>query len=163
MAHQNQAWRIKTKRIPTSNYPSLGEAAPHYVEWYKLDHLPAGATRLMFSLKHLLGELGSYKFPSITGPVVEDYKRKRLADGVSPSTINKELAALSGFAKWANDRGYCERLHIKRFPLKLTRAPIPVVPSRTEMVRFLRALPRHKRGLCAAMYSAACASARPEA
>lgn len=48
--------------------------------------------------------------------------------------------------------GYCERIHIKRFPLKLSRAPIPTVPSRKEVIKFLRALPREKRGLWAAMY-----------
>jgi hypothetical protein len=37
--------------------------------------------------------------------------------GVKPTTVNKELAALSGFVRWAHEHGYCERMYIKRFPL----------------------------------------------
>lgn len=147
-----QSWRIRTKRMPASAHPSLAEAAPAYTEQYRLDHLPSGTDRLIWSLKHLLQHMGRYHFPAITGPMVEDYKRRRLADGVKPNTINKELAALSGLCKWAHGQGWCERLYIKRFPAKMARAPIPSVPSRSEVVRFLRALPRAKRGLWAAMY-----------
>lgn len=146
------SWRIRTRKTPASAHPSLNEAAPLYVEQYALDHLPLGVDRLRWSLKHLLAAMGRHQFRSITGPVVEDYKRSRLADGVKPNTINKELAALSGFCRWAHDQGYCERLYIKRFPAKLARAPIPTVPSRKEVVLFLRAIPRAKRGVWAAMY-----------
>lgn len=146
------SWRIRTRTTPASAYPSLNEAAIAYVEQYSLDHLPGGAERLRWSMKHLLRALGRYQFPSITPPVVEDYKRARLADGVKPNTINKELAALSGFCRWAHNQGYCEKLYIKRFPGKLARPPIPTVPSRKEVIKFLRAIPRAKRGIWAAMY-----------
>jgi site-specific recombinase XerD len=147
-----QSWRVSTRRTAPVSCPSLLEAAPLYVEHYALEHLPNGTERLRWSLKHLLAALGRYQFQSITGPLVEDYKRQRLAAGVKPNTINKELAALSGFCKWAHDLGYCELIHIKRFPAKLARAPIPTVPSRKEVVLFLRAIPRAKRGVWAAMY-----------
>lgn len=146
------SFRIKTKRTTTTAHPSLNEAAILYIEQYTIDHLPSGAERLRWSMKHLLKRLGRYHFPNITGPVVEEYKRTRLAEGVKPNTINKELAALSGFCKWAQEMGFCERIYIKRFPLKLARAPLPQVPSRREVVLFLRALPRAKRGVWAAMY-----------
>ena len=144
--------RIRTRRTPVTAYPSLLEAAPPYVDQYAIDHLPTGVIRLRWSMKCILRILGRYQFPSITTAVVEDYKRTRLSEGVVPNTINKELAALSGFAKWAHEQGYCERLYIKRFPLKMARAPIPNVPSRKEVVKFLRAIPRAKRGVWAAMY-----------
>ena len=147
-----QSIRIRTKRTPSSAHPSLLEAAPPFIDQYALDHLPSGIERLQRAMKIVLRIIGRYQFPSITSAVVEDYKRQRLAEGVKPNTINKELACLSGFAKWAHEQGYCERLHIKRFPLKLSRAPMPTVPSRKEVVKFLRALPRAKRGLWAAMY-----------
>lgn len=146
------SFRIKSKRMPVSAHPSLAEASTAYIEHYKIEHLAAGSERMQRSMKLLLQRLGRYHFPSITDPVVEMYKRDRLADGVKPSTINKELAALSGFCKWARDQGWCEHLRIKRFPAKLARAPIPSVPSRREVVLFLRAVPRQKRGIWAAMY-----------
>lgn len=147
------SFRIQTRGAkPLGVHPSLAEAAPDYIEHYKLDHLESGTERTRNSFKPILRLLGRYQFPSITGPVVEDYKRTRLAEGVTASTVNKELAALSGFCKWANERGFCERLVIKRFPSKLARAPLPNVPSRKQVVLFLRALPRKRRGLWAAMF-----------
>lgn len=146
------SWRVATRRTAPTSCPSLNEAAPLYVEHYAVDHLPRGVERLRWSLKHLLRILGRYQFASITPPLIEDYKRQRLAEGVKPNTINKELAALSGFCRWAHGEGYCERLHVKRFPAKLSRSPIPTVPSRKEVVKFLRAVPRAKRGIWAAMY-----------
>lgn len=147
------SFRIRTKQArPLGLHPSLAEAAPDYLEYYALDHLPKGTERTRFSLKPLLRLLGRYQFPSLTGAVVEDYKRTRMGEGVSASTINKELAALSGFAKWANEHGYCERIFIKRFPSKLARAPFPNPPSRRQAIKFLRALPRQKRGIWAAMF-----------
>lgn len=147
-----QSWRIRTKRMPASAHPSLAEAAPAYIDHYRIDHLPDGVKWVIRKFKILLAHVGRYHFPSITGAVVEDYKRARLADGVKPTTIQQELAILSGFCRWAHEQGWCERLYIKRFPAKMAKSAIPNVPGRTEVVRFLRAIPRHKRGIWAAMY-----------
>lgn len=138
-------------KIPGA-FPSLATAAPHFLEHYSLDHLPSGTKRTTQSIKLLLARLGSYQFPSITDQLVDWYKKERLGEGIKPSTINKELAALSSMCKWAHKKGYCERIKIERFPPKLTRAPIPTVPTRREMVKLMRAIPRKKRGIFAAMY-----------
>ena len=147
-----QSLRIRSKTLPIRIFPTLLEASPDFVEFYRLDHQPRGTERLLWSLKALLPFFGRYQFPSITAPLVEGYKRHRLQSGVKHSTINKELAALSSFCRWAEDQGYCEKIRIKRFPPKLTRAPLMNVPSRSEIVRLLRAIPRQKRGIFAAMY-----------
>lgn len=143
--------RITTRRTLAGAFPTLNQAAPFFLECYQTDHLRKGVERLHWSMKHLLKFFGSYQFRSLTPPLIEQYKRERAAK-VKPTTINKELAALSSFAGWAQEQGYCERLHIKRYPRKMTAAPIPDVPSRSEVVRILRAIPRRKRGLFAAMY-----------
>ncbi len=147
-----QSLRIRSRKAALRTFPTLLEVAPDFVEYYRLDHQPRGAERLQWSLKMLLPFFGRYQFPSITAPMVEHYKRQRLAAGVKHSTINKELAALSSFCRWAAAQGYCENIPIKRFPPKLTRAPLMNVPSRSEMVRILRAIPRQKRGIFAVMY-----------
>lgn len=144
--------RVRSKLAPIRSFPSLIEVAPFFVECYRLDHQPRGVERLHWSLKLILPFFGRYQFQSITGQLVEQYKRQRLTAGVKPSTINKELAALSSFCRWAEDQGYCERIRIKRFPPKLTRPPMMNVPSRSEMVRLLRAIPYKKRGVFAVMY-----------
>lgn len=147
------SFRIRARQaVPLGPHPTLAEAAPDYLEHYAVDHLESGTKWARKVMRPLLRTLGRYQFTSITPPVVEDYKRARLSEGVGHSTINKELAGLSGFCKWANEQGYCERLHIKRFPAKLARAPIPNVPTRRQVVLFLRALPRSKRGYWAAMF-----------
>ena len=148
-----RSFRVARRSVkPLGKSPTLAEAAPDYLEHYKVDHLVSGPGRQARSLRILVRLLGRYRFGSLTPAVIEEYKKTRLAEGVQPTTINKELAALSGFARWANEQGFCERLHVRRFPLKLARAPLPNPPSRKQVIQFLRALPRKKRGLWAAMF-----------
>ena len=147
-----QSLRVRSKSATLRKFPSLLEVAPFFKQFYELDHQPAGFERLSRSLKILMPFFGGYQFQSINNQLVEQYKRQRLAVGVKHTTINKELAALSSFCKWAEDQGYCERIRIKRFPNKLTRAPLMNVPSRKEIVKLLRAIPRQKRAIFCAMY-----------
>lgn len=147
-----QSLRIKQRGIAVKRFPSLQEVAPAFRDDYELDHQPGGTERLTRSLKILMPFFGKYQFQSLTNQLIDQYKRQRLDTGVKHTTINKELAALSSFCKWAEDKGYCERIRIKRFPNKLTRAPIMNVPSRKEIVLLLRAIPRKKRAVFAVMY-----------
>jgi site-specific recombinase XerD len=147
-----QSLRIRSRTASFRVFPSLIEVAPLFVDHYQLDHQPAGAERLAWSLKKILPFFGKYQFQSITNPLVEQYKRQRLADGVKHTTINKELAALSSFCRWAEDSGYCEHIKIRRFPNKLTRAPLPDVPSRKEIIKLLRSISRKKRPVFCSMY-----------
>ena len=135
-----------------TGYPSLKAAAARYLAHYQLDHLPAGVDRTRRSLKHLLRLIGNYQFGGITNLVVEKYKRTRLEEDVTPSTINKELATLSSMCKWAAKQGWCRSIKIERFPPKMTKAPLPTVPSRKEVVKLLWAIPRNKRTVFALMY-----------
>ncbi|MDR2549147.1 MAG: tyrosine-type recombinase/integrase [Desulfobulbus sp.] len=147
-----RSMRIRTRRSAPGAFPTLNQAAPHFLDHYQTDHLRQGVERMQWSMGHLLKFFGRYQFRSLTPMLIEQYKRERLGQGVKPTTVNKELAALSSFSKWAHEQGYCERILIKRFPRKMTAAPIPDVPSRNEVVRLLRAIPRKKRGVFAAMY-----------
>jgi integrase/recombinase XerD len=147
-----QSLRIKQRGVAVNRFPSIYEVVHAFIDSYQLDHQPKGTERLKDSFKRLLPYFGRYQFQSITTPLVEQYKRQRLADGVKPSTVNKELAALSGLCKWGREQGYCEEVRIKRFPNKLTRAPVQEVPSRKEILKTIRAIPRKKRAVFAAMY-----------
>jgi len=151
--HCEQSFRIKARGISVNRFPALLEVVHSFIESYALDHQPKGTQRLKDSFKRLLPYFGRYQFQSLTTQLIEQYKRNRLADGVIPSTINKELAALSSFCKWGRDQGYCaDDIRIKRFPNKLTRAPMMDVPSRREVVLLLRAIPRKKRPAFAVLY-----------
>jgi|LGOV01.1.fsa_nt_gb site-specific recombinase XerD len=135
-----------------SAFPQLKEAAPDFITSYELDHQPAGTDRTRRSLKILLKFFGKELFTSITHGQVDLYKEKRLKEGVVPSTINKELAALSSFCKWGAERGFCQPVKIKRFPPKLTRAPFPNVPSQIEMLALINSMDWPKCGLFACLY-----------
>lgn len=147
-----QGFRIRSKTPSLRTFPTLSEVTPLFKQFYQLDHQPSGTERLFRSMKILLPFFGGYQFQTINNQLVENYKRIRLDVGVKHTTINKELAALSSFCKWAEEQGYCEKIRIKRFPNKLTRAPLMDVPSRSEIIKILRAIPRKKRPIFCAMY-----------
>jgi integrase/recombinase XerD len=144
--------RRENKASKISAFPQLSEAAPEFIGAYELDHQPSGTDRTRRSLKILLKFFGKELFTSITPGLIDHYKEQRLKDGVTPSTINKELAALSSFCKWASEQGYCQPIKIKRFPPKLTRAPFPNVPSQIEMLAIINSMDWPKCGLFACMY-----------
>jgi integrase/recombinase XerD len=101
--------------------------------------------------------------------IIEEYKTLRLSEkdrrfkngkGAAPKrkTINKELSYLSAIITWmsAAEQRYCPPLPfiIRGFPAKQVKAPMPVVPSREEMIRLLRASERIYRPLFALCYYA---------
>lgn len=147
-----QSYRIQNKKPSRTVFPSIQEVAPKFKEDYRIDHQPRGYERTIYSLNRILPFFGKFQFQSVSPQLIEQYKRHRLADGVKPTTINKELAALSALCKWAADQGYCEEVRIKRFPKKLTAPPLLNVPSRKEMIKLLRSIPRAKRAIFATMF-----------
>lgn len=150
--------RRQNRQHRVSAFPTLAQAAPDYLAAYAAEHQESGTERTRRSVKILLGFFGKYLFTSITPDLVSRYKQERLKS-VTHSTINKELAALSGFCKWAAEMRYCQPISIKRFPLKLTRAPYPDVPSRIEILAIINSMPWPKCGLFACMYLAGLRSA----
>jgi len=99
--------------------------------------------------------IGRFKFASLTAATLEEYKHGRLAEGIKPTSINKELSALSGLCKWAVEQGYCQSmLTIKRFPRKMTKAPLPDVPTRSEVLALINCMIWPKCGLFACLYYA---------
>lgn len=145
--------RRETKSTTVRLFPKIAECVPDFLNYYKVDHLPAGVQRTIYSLKRLLPFFGSYQFTSITDTLVGMYKTERLKS-VTHSTINKELAALSSLCKWAamRERRYCEPITIKRYKNKFVKAPLPSVLSREEVEGLLAEMPVNKRGVVAAMY-----------
>jgi hypothetical protein len=123
--------RMATKRIKIKLFPRIEEAIPDFLTYYKIDHQPSGYERTLYSIKQLIPFFGKSQFTHVVSTLVEEYKTMRLSL-VTPSTINKELAALSSLCRWAEEQGYCKPITIKRFPNKLTKAPLPSIPSRDD-------------------------------
>jgi len=149
-----QGMRLEAKGSkPTVLFPHISEVIPEFMQWYSMDHQPKGVQRTQYSLDALLQLFGPYQFTGLTSDLVELFKRRRLAAGIKPTTINKELSALSKLCKWAKKKGYCQKVpDIERFPEKLTKAPLPNVPDQDDIERMIAAVPWPKQGLFYCLY-----------
>ena len=117
--------------------PRVREIADKYMATYALDHLPGGVAKQREQVQIVLAFFGPYNISSITPQQIESYKRQRSL-AVKPTTINKELSALSGMCKWALDAGIITTLpRIKRYPPKLTKATTPRIPTPEIMERII--------------------------
>lgn len=142
-----------------SLFPQIAEAAPQFVASYKIDHCKSAEGRVLYNLKRLLPHFGKLQFTAVTNQAVEEYKKKRLGEGVKPTTVQKELCCLAAMCKWAAERGYCHPVRIKFFPRKLIAAPKKRIPSREETMALLAELRPAVRAILAAMYHAGLRSA----
>lgn len=146
---QRRAFR-KNPIAASSQFNSL---LPDFVASYRLDHLPQGVERTMRSLDILSRFFGRHNITSITPGMVEEYKRLRLEEGVKPVTVNKELCALSTLLKWAAENDYCEPpARVKKFPGKVTKSPVPVVPPGNDFERIIEHMDPRTRGLAMLMF-----------
>lgn len=137
-----------------SNLPTISEAIPFFIQYYRLEHLPSGVVVMARYMARWARIVGKVKFASINTAVIEDYKHRRIADGIKLTSINKELSAFSGLLKWAIDKGYCQEVKIKRFPAKMTKSPLPDVPTREEVLALIDGMIWPKCGLFACLYYA---------
>jgi hypothetical protein len=127
--------RIEARQTPAhAAFTPLAQIIPAFMQQYRLDHQPSGASRTARSIKILVAFFGRYQINAINPAIIDTYKTKRLVEEkVKPTTINKELCALSSVCKWAVERGYAAKMPaIKKFPGKLVKAPIPKVLTKEE-------------------------------
>lgn len=60
---------------------------------------------------------------------------------------------MSGLCRWAHESGYSPvEIKVKRFPDKLTRAPLPVIPPQEDIEKLLAVIPWPKKGIFYCMY-----------
>ncbi len=84
------------------------KAAEEYVKWYKQKFQGRESTlkKHLSRVNTLVNYFGKYYLHNITYFTIEHYKRKRVEDGVSKSTINKELAILRSIFNRAKEFGF---------------------------------------------------------
>lgn len=145
LQYEQEIRKLVTPGPPKAN-PRFNEVLADYVRDYEMHHLPGGAERQKRSLALLKKFFGHHNLLSITPPHIEQYKRQRLDAGVKPTTIQKELAALSGLLHWAEEHDLIDNIpKIKRFPLKMIKAPTPKVPQLSQVEKILAELPENLR------------------
>lgn len=124
-----------------------------YLESYKIDHQPSGYEKQYRCGKILKRFFGKHLLQHISTQMVEEFKQARIGEGVKPTTVQKELCALSGLFKWAEDLEIISNVpcKIKKFRSKMVRPPEETIPSRDEAERLLQEIPERYRGLFALM------------
>lgn len=110
---------------------SLIEFKEQYLKYSKANKSPRTWERDITSLKALMPFFGNMLLESINEHHIEEYKQKRLSDGVKPKTINIELYCLSNMLRRAIEWNYLKQLPKIKF-LKYQSKP-PRFLSEAEM------------------------------
>lgn len=162
--------RNKNVAPQISILPTIGECYFRFTAYYK-NHVAEGTFHdFTTSWKHHLEPFFSPMRPShLTPAIIEEYKSQRLSekdlrykDGTTKPpkkrTINKEISYLSVMVSWlcSPEINLCPPLPfvIKGFPRKQVKPPTPVVPSRCDIIRLLRAAERPYRSIFILCYYA---------
>lgn len=155
-AVKHHAELCRTHHLPTQTNPRIRQLWPDFLAYYKNERLPGTVDSVALTYnRHLLPFFGDQPISHLTPTLIEQYKTKRLTQGVKKRTIDKELSYLGSLIKWAVDMNLCNPLpfKIKRFPAKQTRAPIPRVPTQTEIQAIFDNIKGdRKKGLFLLMY-----------
>lgn len=141
-----------SKGKATQTFPTVKSVYLDFIEYYRMEHLPGGVEVMERYLGRWVAFLGKNRFVDITQSRIESYKQERLREGIKPTTINKELSALNVLCNWAQEMGYCDEIKIKRFPAKLTRSPLPDVPTREEVLALIDCMIWPRCGLFYCLY-----------
>ena len=135
-AVKHHAELCRTHHLPTQTNPRIRQLFPDFLAYYKNERLPGTVDSVALTYnRHLLPFFGDQPISHLTPTLIEQYKTKRLTQGVKKRTIDKELSALSALIKLAQEMDLCNPLpfKIKRFPAKQTKPPIPRIPTQQEV------------------------------
>ena len=109
IANEIRSQIIRGEYIPQREKKALfKEAAERYLEWYKTK---SGARQRSVKIheqrvRTLIEYFRSYQLKRISYFTIEHYKKKRLQDGVSKETVNKELTILKSIFNRAKEFGF---------------------------------------------------------
>lgn len=145
-------------RGPVHATPTFDQMFVDFCEYYKNKSAKNTYTDFLVKWKRLHVDFGSLRPNHLTPALIETYKSARVAEGVKPSSVNKELNFLASMVSWATDpaQGLANPLsfQIRRFPRKLSAAPIPIVPSRDQILAVIDHVGEDVRPLAALLYFA---------
>lgn len=135
-AVKHHAELCRTPHLQTVTNPRIRQLWPEFLRGFKNDRLASTVKSVVLNFDNrLLPFFGDKPISQLTPTVIEQYKEKRLAEGVKKRTITKELSYFQSLIKWAVEMGHANPLHfkIKLFPAKHTKPPLPVIPTPEEV------------------------------
>lgn len=129
---------------------------PQYLHEYRNEVSTGTVKDFGWAWKQLGPHFARLVIAKLTPDVVEQYKAKRLDDGVKKATINRELCYLGNIIKFAENKDLIHPLpfRVKKFRRRDTRSPVPTVHTPEEISRILAEIKPNKRGLFLLMYDA---------
>ncbi len=107
IASEIKAQILRDEFVPQRKAPTFREVAQEYMDWY-ITHSRARQRSKevhIIRIERLIDHFGRYPLDRITWTIVENYKRRRLEEGASKVTINKELRILKTIVKRAIETG----------------------------------------------------------
>ncbi|MCB2216244.1 MAG: site-specific integrase [Desulfobulbaceae bacterium] len=105
--------------------PRIKDLVLPFLQFYGSESSPATVRDASNCLKGpLIIVFGNLQPKQLTVTLFNQYRQKRLDEGVTKRTINKELSYLSSCLKWAAKEGFCQALpfRIPRYSAKMTKA-----------------------------------------
>lgn len=132
-AVKHHAELCRTHHIPTQTNPRIRQLWPDFLRFFKNDRLPSTVNSVILNFNNrLIPIFGDKPISQLTPTLFEQYKEKRLTEGVKKRTINKELSYFQSLIKWAVEQGLANPLPVKirMFPSKHTKPPLPVIPTK---------------------------------
>lgn len=131
---------------------TFDELAPEYLEYCRLHLTKASMSERTYALTYICRIIGSLPLSQFNHGHVTAYQMKRLAQGVSNKTVNKEAYYIQAFIRWARDE---KNLPVEPFTFKKLsyHRPVPVVLSPDEVKRILAVCTPFYRALFLCLYS----------
>ncbi len=129
--------------------PTFSELLPDFLLYYKSEKRSSTVKDFMFSWHELVKDFGDLRPTHFTPIHIDRFKQRRLKDGVSKRTINKNIAYLSSLITFLVNRKLMLALDFKiiGFPLKQTTAPLPEVPTPEEIAKLIANAPNQQTRL----------------
>lgn len=94
-----------------------------YMDYSKTNKAHSTFTRELEVKSNLVSQFGNICLKKIDNRCIEEYKSKRVSEGLKPATINRELTMLKFMLGKAQEWGYLESVPRVSF-LKLTKNPV---------------------------------------
>lgn len=119
---------------------SIGQLWPEYLKWSELHHAKTTHADLVSAGKRIIKHLGQYGAEGIGQHHVSLYQRIRSGESEKPipRAINKDLAYLMGFIRWAGKQRHITPRKLSTDPLPYKR-PMPQVLTVQEVKAIIKA------------------------
>lgn len=136
LAYEMELRRSHVRAAPVS--PRIMDAVPDWLNFYEVNRSPATFRDVKSAFKKINPFFGRLKFNNLTPALIEQYKARRIGEGVCRRTVNKELSYFSSLVGWAVENGYANPLPFRIKKFRKTPPPMPDIPTPEEVEKLIK-------------------------